>query len=173
MAIDFQLNNQGDFVLSNMRQYERLRIDWVDNNAPLRIDFEQGEEQVPYEMNDKQMCINFMTEQGEKTLNAKGSSVHDIEEIKQRLIIKLRTELGEMRLKPEIGSYLVTQRHEDIMSQQTRTNVYQIVYAELGDLVENPKVIVTPKKKIGTPFYCQNLNVYVYDDDKLLFDLKI
>ena len=96
-----------------------------------------------------------------------------MEEIKQRLVIRLRTEFGELNLKPELGSYLVTQRHEDIISTQTRNTVYQIVYAEVQDLLDDPKVIVTSKKKIGTPFYCQNLNVYVYDDDQLIFDIEV
>ena len=168
------LNNQGDFVLSNMLQYERLRIDWVDSDyPPLRIDFEQGEEQIPYEIKNKQLCINFITAQQDRTLNAKGATVTDIEEIKQRLIIALRTELGELRLKPDLGSIIVTQRHEDIMSAEVRGAIYRIVMDEIGDTLENPQVVVTPKKKIGTPFYCQNMNVYVYDDEKLLFDLQL
>jgi len=173
MAVDFMVDNRGDFFLGNIEQYPRLRIDWVDSTQPtLRIDFEQGEEQVRMEPKRNQFCIDFVTAQAERSLNAKAPAVTGIQEIRQRIMIRLRTEFGEMKLKPNFGSYLVTQRHEDIMSDEVHSMIQSIVFAEVAELLVNPNVVVAPKKKDG-PFYCQNLNVYVYDDDELVFDIEV
>lgn len=174
MAIDFLVNNQGDFVLSNIEQYPRLRIDWVDATQPvLRIDFEQGEEYSSFSQNNKQLRIDFITDRDNRTLDAKAATVTDIYELRQRIMLKLRTELGEMKLKPNFGSYIVTQRHEDIMSESVQSMVQSIVLAEVKNMLNNPRVTVVPKKKTGTPFYCQNMNVYIYEDEELLFVLEV
>jgi len=173
MAIDLMVDDRGDFFLGNMEQYPRLVIDWVDSTQPtLRIDFEQGEEQIDMEPKKNQFCIDFVTAQVDRSLNAKAPAVTDIQEIRQRIMIRLRTERGEMKLKPNFGSYLVTQRHEDIMSDQVQSMVKTIVMAEVSDILDSPNVVVKPKKKTG-PFYCQNLNVYVYDNDELIFDIEV
>ncbi len=50
--------------------------------------------------------------------------------------------------------------------------IQSIVYSEVIDMLPNPVVVVKPKKKEG-PFYCQNLSVYVYNDDELIFDIEV
>lgn len=173
MAIDIRVDNRGDFVLANMREYPRLRIDWMDSSQPvLRIDFKQAEEVVPMSPKKNQFCIDFISVQDERSLNAKALTVSGIEEVKQRLMVRLRTEYGEMNLKPGLGSYLVTQRREDIMSDEVQGMIQSIVYSEVIDMLPNPVVVVKPKKKEG-PFYCQNLSVYVYNDDELIFDIEV
>lgn len=174
MAIDFLVNNQGDFVFSNIEQYPRLRIDWIDAKQPvLRIDFEQSEEYGSFPQNSKQLRIDFITDRDNRTLDAKAATVTEIYELRQRIMLKLRTELGEMKLKPNFGSYIVTQRHEDIMSESVQSMVQSIVLAEVKNMLSNPRVTVVPKKKTGTPFYCQNMNVYIYEDEELLFVLEV
>ena len=174
MAIDFLVNNQGDFVLSSIEQYPRLRIDWIDATQPvLRIDFEQGEEYSSFSQNSKQLRIDFITDRDNRTLDAKAATVTDIYELRQRIMLKLRTELGEMKLKPNFGSYIVTQRHEDIMSESVQSMIQSIVLAEVKNMLNNPRVTVVPKKKTETPFYCQNMNVYIYEDEELLFVLEV
>jgi hypothetical protein len=173
VAIDIRVDNRGDFVLANIRKYPRLRIDWVDSTQPvLRLDFEQAEEVVPMEPSSKQICIDFVSAQDERSLDAKALTVTDMEEVKQRLMVRLRTEYGEMSTKSDFGSYLVTQRHEDIMSTEVQNMIQSIVFSEVADLLDAPKVIVAPKKKDG-PFYCQNLSVYVYNDGELIFDIEV
>lgn len=174
MAIDFLIDNKGDFVFSNIEQYPRLRIDWIDSTQPtLRIDFEQTEERSTFSQTDKQFRIDFITDRDNRTLDAKAATVTGKYELRQRIMLKLRTELGELRLKPDFGSYIVTQRHEDIRSQSVQSMIQSIVLSEVRDILDNPRVSVIPRRKTGTPFYCQNINVYIYNDEELLFVLEV
>ena len=172
MSIDLKVDNRGDFILSSIEEYPRLRIDWIDSSYKvLRIDFEQGEE-CKRPIRGERLQIDFRTNKDTFMLNKKALSLTDKEELRQRIMIKLRTELGEMSLKPEFGTYLNTQKHEDINSAVTQQMVQNIVYGAVYDMLENPSVRAIPKRKDG-PFYCQNMNVYIYEDDELFFELEL
>lgn len=172
MAIDFKIDDRGDFILSTPTTYDRLKLSWVNSNYPvLRIDFEQGQE-CSERKTFKRLKIDFVTDQSHQLNDNKFSTVSDLEELRQRIMIRLRTERGEMSLFKQLGSLLVTQRHEDIMSDNTKNAVEAAVYAEVNDILKKPKVVAVPKKKTG-PFFCQNMNVYIYDDDTLIYTLSL
>lgn len=172
MAIDFMIDDRGDFLLSTSPTYQRLKLSWVNSNYPvLKLDFEQGQPCAERKIH-KRLRIDFIADQDSKVMNQKFTTVNGIEELRQRIMIRLRTERGEMGLFKELGSYLVTQRHEDIMSDNVKAFVENIVYAEIADILQNPRVVAIPKKKDG-PFFCQNMNVYIYDDSDLIYVLSI
>ena len=179
MSIDFEIDNRGDFILSSLKKYPRLRLDFINSTyKTLRIDFEQNRKSpslFKYEdkyNNGKRLNIEFYTDKDKASVNRKLSTVIDKDEIRQRIIIALRTEYGEAKVNDELGSYLVTQRHEDITSEDVHNNVRNIVLNAIGSYLNNPDVIVVPKR-INGPFYCSNLNIYVYEDDELFFELEV
>lgn len=100
------------------------------------------------------------------------NSVEDTQELKQRIRSLLRIEYGEFRFQPELGSYLATMKHKDLHANATIQGVYSIVMNVLNEFGDDFSVIVAPKKVDG-PFYCQNLNIYVYKSNKLLFELPL
>lgn len=172
MAMDFMIDDRGDFVLSTAPTYPKLKLSWINSNYPvLRLSFEQAQKCSERKQLGR-LRIDFVTDRGSRVLNRRFSTVSGIDELRQRIMIRLRTERGEMDLFKNFGSYLVTQRHEDIMSDITKTSVENIVYAEVADLLTRPKVIAVPKHKTG-PFFCQNMNVYIYDDDDLIYTLSL
>lgn len=172
MALDFKIDDRGDFIVSVPPLYQRLKLSWVNSNYPvLRLNFEQQQSYSTRRMSDK-LKVDFITDQASKTMNGKFVVVTGKDELRQRIIIRLKTERGEMNLFKNLGSYLVTQRHEDIMSEETKTLVENIVLAEVADILENPKVIAVPKHTTG-PFFCQNMNVYIYEDDELIYVLSL
>lgn len=172
MALDFKIDDRGDFIVSVPPLYQRLKLSWVNSNYPvLRLNFEQGQNYSTRRMSDK-LKVNFITDQASKTMNGNFVVVTGKDELRQRIIIRLKTERGEMNLFKNLGSYLVTQRHEDIMSEETKTLVENIVLAEVADILENPKIIAVPKHTTG-PFFCQNMNVYIYEDDELIYVLSL
>lgn len=179
MSIDFKIDNRGDFVLSSSNNYPRLRLDFINSTyQTLRIDFEQGVPHPPlfsYEdkyKDGKRLNIEFYTNKDSARMDRKISTVFDKDELRQRIIIALRTEYNETEFMDDFGSFLVTQRHEDITEEKVHNNVRDIVLSVIGDKLDNPDVRVVPKK-INGPFYCSNLNIYVYDDDELLFELEV
>ena len=172
MSMDFMVDDKGDFVLTVPPVHQRLKLSWINSKYPvLKLDFEQG--QIYAERKSLgRLKINFITDQASKTNNVALATVHDKEELRQRIMIRLRTERGELNLLKNLGSYLVTQRHRDIMSEDTKTSVEDIVLSEVSDILQNPRVVAVPKHKTG-PFFCQNMNIYIYDDDELIYTLSL
>ena len=173
MAIDLKLDNRGDFILSTSRHHDKLRIDWIDSDYPvLRIDFEQGQEIKSRISKPSRIRIDFLTDKQDRVNDRRFETVSNKEELKQRIMILLRTERGEISCCPSVGSYLVTQRYEDINSADVQTMIENIVYNEVMNILENPTVRAVPKRK-GGPFFCQNMNVYVYEGTELFFEIEI
>ena len=173
MAVDLKLDNRGDFILSTPKHHDKLRIDWIDSDYPvLRIDFEQGQEVKTRISKTSRIRIDFLTDKQDRVNDRRFETVSDKEELRQRIMILLRTERGEISCCPNVGSYLITQRHEDINSEDVQTMVENIVYSEVMNILENPTVRAVPKKKSG-PFFCQNMNVYVYEGTELFFEIEI
>lgn len=172
MAMDFEIDERGDFITTVSQQHERLQLSWVNSNySVLRIDFEQGQKYNERKI-DGRLCLNFITDRGAKPVKAMFATVSDGDEVRQRIIIRLKTEKGEMRLKRTLGSYLVRQKHEDIMAAEVQAAVESAVLSEVYDILEKPKVIAKPVHTTG-PFFCQNMNVYIYDDDELIYVLSL
>lgn len=172
MALDFAIDDRGDFIVSAPPRYQRLKLSWINSNYPvLRLNFEQGQRYGKTKTTNE-LKVSFITDQASKTMNSNFVVVTGKDELRQRIIIRLKTERGEMNLFKNLGSYLVTQRHEDIMSEETKMLVENIVLAEVSDILQNPKVIAVPKHTTG-PFFCQNMNVYIYEDDELIYVLSL
>lgn len=179
MSIDFKIDNRGDFILSSSKTYPRLRLDFVNSTyKTVRIDFEQGQKHPDlYTGNEKyndgkRLNIEFYTNKDEAKVDRKLATIFDKDELRQRIIVALRTEFNEIGFMDNFGSYLVTQRHEDITDEKVHNNVRAIVLTIIGDTLENPDVRVVPKRTRG-PFYCSNLNIYVYEDNELFFELEV
>ena len=172
MSIDFKIDDRGDFIVSTPPLHKRLKISFVHSTHPvLRIRFEQGQESAVID-SDKKLCVKFATCKGQETMNRKISTVSDIDELRQRIMMRLRTEAGEMRLLPSTGSYVTILKHEDIMSEQTHAELKSAILFAISDIVQNPTVVIVPKRKSG-PFFCQNINAYIYQNDILLYTLSL
>lgn len=172
MALDFALDDRGDFMLSTPPTHQRLRLSWINSNHPvLKLSFEQGQpcsERKKY----TRLRIDFIADRDSRVAHRKFTVVNDRSELRQRIMIRLRTEKGEMKLFEDLGSFLVTQRHEDIMSDKVKAYVESIVLLELSDILARPKVVAVPKRKDG-PFFCQNMNVYIYENEELVYVLSL
>lgn len=172
MSIDFKVDDRGDFVVSTLPLHKRLKISFVNSKYPvLRVRFEQGQDVAAVDGNNK-LCVKFATCQGQESMNRRISTVSDINELRQRIMIRLRTEAGEIGLLPSVGSYVTILKHEDILSEKTQAELQSAVLFAIADIVQNPKVVVVPKRKSG-PFFCQNINVYIYQNDILLYTLSL
>lgn len=172
MALDFALDDRGDFILSTPPNHQRLKLSWIDSNYPtLRLSFEQGQpcsERKKY----TRLRVDFITDYSSRIMHRKFAVVNDRSELRQRIMIRLRTEKGETKLLKNLGSFLVTQRHEDIMSDTVKAYVESIVLLEVSDILAKPKVVAVPKRKSG-PFFCQNMNVYIYENESLIYVLSL
>lgn len=172
MSLDFKIDNSGDFIVSTPPLHKRLKISFVHSTHPvLRICFEQGQETATVD-NSNKLCIKFTTCQGQETMNRRISTVSDTDELRQRIMTRLKTEAGEMRLLPGIGSYVTIMKHQDIMSERVQEELKSAILFAISDIVDNATVTIIPKRKSG-PFFCQNINAYIYQDGTLLYSFSL
>lgn len=172
--IDFTLNNKGDITLERKDYIPKLKISFRRSLFPIfNLKFLQASEVVSNHYNYN-LCVKFKVsnnrDDGNDVVN---KSVIDKEELKQRIRILLRTEQNELLNKEDFGSKVYTYKHLDILADSTLQGTKQTVLNELSNIIDTETNIldveVIPKMTDG-PFYCQNVNIYIYLNNELLFD---
>lgn len=99
------------------------------------------------------------------------NSVIDTDELRQRVRMILRTEYGELAEKLDFGSEVYKYKHLDLFAEETLEGVKQAVVDAITPIIDeddNLEVDVIPKKG-GGPFYCQNVNIYIYINEQMLY----
>lgn len=157
---DLRLNDKGDIVLSRGRIYPNLQIDFFVNRFPVyKIDFaagQSGRRDVP----EKALEIKFFTEKTPFLGKMKAECVTAIDEIRQRITVRLRTELGDIRKRMTVGSELYAYKQKDITDYSVRLAVKEIVESSVKDILEDPVVLIRKENGTGN-FFCENLNVRI------------
>lgn len=175
--IDFKLTNSGDFTPDSPNKYPSFKLTFVTGEYPVcRIVFRQGnvydKETETLSLSNMQCKISFyvINEDEEDSIVAK--TVLDDDELRQRILIALRTELNSLSNNLDFGSDLQLDRHEDITQQKTLDSIQQHVYEIVAPLLTDPQVYVRKELSSGT-FYCQNVNVYIYDGDTPIYTYQL
>ena len=169
--IDFALTNTGDFALGKQSMHPCLRIDWKCSDYPvLKIEFEQAKEHRDQPLASALM-IQFDAASGDSSDKIGKGTLHDRDELRQRIIIMLRTELGESPLSEGLGTDLVLQKHRDINDMAVLEAIQSTVKNAVSEVLEDPVVQVKVEKSSGN-FYCQNVNVYIYEKGELLYSFE-
>ena len=170
--IDFKINNSGDLVLRNNANYPKFKLNFAVSKHPaMCISFNvmnsvYEDDIIP----EKTMEIRFEAD----TYSSKGvsnSSINDIEQIKQLIMLRARTETNDLS-NIKFGSNMYLMKHMDIRSKEVHNNIQKIIYDIVKDLLDNPSVIVKVEKS-NSFFYCQNINIYIYEDGELLFSFPL
>lgn len=170
--VDFEMTNSGDLKLSAAEKYPGFAIEWYESEFPvLRLDWEQ-QALPPESYDDDGFTLTFNTVSRNNNLAMTALPVRHEKELRQRIAILLRTELGSTPLSPGLGTTLSLDRHEDLCSMQTLKSIQGKVIAAIKDLVENPSVVLKVEEKIG-PFYCQNVGIYIYQNNELIYQTSI
>ena len=171
--IDFKINNKGDLVLADNKIFPRMRLDFFASQFPaIRVSFLQGNEETGKKPAGTQCMIRFNTRSQEFTNGKVTRVVLSDEEIKQRIMIALRTEYGDIITKPEFGSNVFRVKHLDINSPQVQRQLEDAIMDEIKDILEEPSVLVKPEYYEGN-FFCQNINAYIFDNEKLVYKFSV
>jgi len=170
--VDFEMTNSGDLKLSSTERYPSLNISWYESEFPiLCLNWEQTEKPLG-EPDEDTLTITFNTSNGKTDFAKTVRPIRHKEELAQRLTILLRTELGSSELSPALGTTLTLDKHKDLREMKVLKSIQQKILAAIDSLVENPVVILKVEEKDG-PFYCQNVNVYIYQDNDLVYETSI
>lgn len=171
--IDFKINNKGDIVLDKTQKLPRMKMCFFTSRFPaMKISFLQGNESQSKPVANNQMRIRFNTRQDAFSNGKVASLARDREEIEQRIIIALRTEYGDIMTKPDFGSTIFQVKHKDMYSKETQQRLHDIVLQQSRDILEEPSVYIKAEEYDGI-FYCQNINIYIFENNKLLYKFSI
>ena len=171
--LDLLMNDRGDLVSAAPLKYPKLNITWAAAENPvLKIMFRMGLNKEEFTAPDNDtLKLQFLTDRPEplNEINA----LRDMEELKQRIKVLLRTELGDIQDSSSYGTSLVTDKHLDITSDSTISSVQETVLNAVSGLLDEPSVIVERAFSSSGPFYCQNLNVYIYDGSDEIYEFEL
>ena len=168
--IDIAINNSGDFILGKKPRASRLRLSWKSGaHDSLRLSFKTGKNMNdPYKSTG--LCLGFSTSNIAPQLACQ--SAYDAEELKQRILVLLRTERGELAGRRSYGTELNQKRHQDITNAEVVRAVEDIVLAAVEPLLNEPRVAVEKRLSDGV-FRSQNINVYIYDGKKEIYHFSM
>ena len=170
---DFALTNSGDIVLKKQEKYPVLEISWHESAYPVfSLQFSQQNASIRTKPPDT-FCLSFHISNKKSVDKTKAGCLHSTDVIRQQLVILLRTELGSVSFRKELGTKLISAKHKDIYSQAVREYIRQTVYDAVEPILYNPEVRVLREKRNGSDFFCQNLNVYIYQDGEQLYEFPI
>lgn len=170
--VDFEMTNTGDLKLSDAENFPSFTINWYESEFPvLCLSWEQ--QQTPeVETDEDVLTLTFNTTNSHADFSKTVSPVRYNKELAQRLTILLRTELGSSPLSPALGTTLSLNKHEDIRSMKVLKSIQKKILAAIDGLVENPSVVLKVEETDG-PFYCQNINAYIYQNSELIYQTSI
>ena len=168
--IDLKINATGDLELKENIKYPSFIMDFNINKYPaFKLDFKQGKAALS-QIEDNGFMLNFMTN-GVKG-NYRCYAIRDAEQLKQRIAVILKTELGDIKNLENFGTLIRTLKHLDITADSTLQAIHDMVYDVISSMLEEPSIKVVKRKKDG-PFFCQNLDVYIYDGENELYKFEI
>lgn len=173
--IDLKINNTGDLILDRNTKYPSFCISFYQSTYPgFTIDFvyNKNKNTLPTKLAE---AILPTFELSFETTNAveevKTNSVFQEDELRQRILIALRTEYGDLKNNETFGSLLHTMYHERITDETVLTNIENIVYDTVSTLIKNPTVIIE-RKQADHFFFCQNVLISIYDNDVLIYSFE-
>lgn len=170
--IDFKLSDDGDIVVAHKKELPRMRISFhASPQDVFRLSFTQGMEYR--RENDAHFCLQFETKNNDVKSPATFDSCIKEDEIRQSIIMRLRTEYGELRALPEEGSLLYQVRHKELIAEDTIALVQSIVEESMADILDGEVNVVASPEKVDGPFYCQNLMIYIFKDNKLVYQFGL
>lgn len=173
--LDFEITNSGDIKIEKNELTSSLTIRFLLNNSPaLRIQFDSLIEEN-YKTKIKEDICRFSFKTKKKAIkeykNFKIAKNDDA--IRQQIMMRLRTEIGDVKAYKDYGSRLHEIKHFDIRSSAVLSKIKNITEDIISDFLDNYEIVVKTEKNDDSYFYCQNVNIYIYNNDYLFYKFSI
>ena len=173
--IDLKIDNRGDLELRTQPRQPRFTLTFRAADYPIfSLKFMQGQTYEKAQHPEDAFALKFRIgdKRGllEETKNI--SAVSEMEEVKQRVILRMRTELGETPLAPELGSELIKLKHKNLTDDRIRQQIVEKIAEELSDIIEDPQIEISHESYDG-PFYSQNLTIRIYQKGSLIYSMDV
>lgn len=169
--IDLAINRKGDLIFTTVEK----------KVSPLTISFLQCEQsgmKISFKIIDNprlkreesSLKISFNVEDKKDSLSA--LTIKENKAKVQNLEIRLRTELGELANRPQIGSLLKKYKHENLHSEKVLADIQAAVVEAITHLIPYPEVRVKPII-YKTERYKQTVQINIFENGYLIFKYDI
>lgn len=169
--MDFLITPSGDLAFSEVtKETQRLEISFYNSKTKaVRINFDI--DTYSYDMPKKDtLVINFDIRKIKN--NKRAMMVSDDAYLMQQILMRLKTNLGELPERLEIGSKIETVMHKNLQEKSTQKQVEQIVSNAIKDLLYNYSVKAVPIIQKDND-YRQIMNVMIYENNELIFTYEM
>lgn len=165
---DFLITPEGDLVFSESNNdSKRLVINFYKSKVKaLKISFDM-EGYGKLKPNKNSLTIDF--DILEIKNNKRVELIQDDAYLMQQILMRLKTSLGELPLRQEIGSMIETVMHKEITDKALHKKIEKIVSNTIKDLISDCAVKVIPKIE-KSDRYNQCIEIYIYKDNSLLLN---
>lgn len=173
--IDLKIDNKGDLELRSQPRLPRFVLEFRHADYPIfSMQFMQRQGHEKPDKPKNGFTVDFHV--GDKSgLYDEAKNIHAVtgsEELKQRVIMHMRTEKGETRLASNLGSELARLKHKNLTNKRIRQEIADLIAMELEDIVGDARVVISHEKYDG-PFYSQNITIRIYRGDYLIYTMTI
>ena len=171
---DLKIDNSGDLVMDKENPLPCFKLSFIVSDYPaFHLSFRQTSEETFMSKGNKPLSQFMLTfAPGTPSYPDIVPVINGNDELKQRIIILLRTELGEITNKSDFGTELYTVKHLDITQQSTLDRIHDIVYDAVKDILNDPNVFVSQKYGTG-PFFHATAAVYIMDGNQSIYDFDL
>lgn len=169
--MDFLLTPNGDLAFTEShRENKKLKINFYKTKSrALKVDFEM-DTYLTYNPPKDSLTITFDINHIKN--DKKAMMVKDDAYKIQQILMRIKTSLGELPERQEIGSKIETVMHKNLHSSSTISKVEQVVGDAIRGLVSNCTIIAKPYVKKESE-YKQIMNVMIYQDEELLLTYEM
>lgn len=168
-AVDFKIDNDGDLIFNNIPNNNKFMLKFnISDISQFRIKINSNPTQIMSKDMKKKFHICFKTKNIDTSKNkCSANIVSGIEEISQLIEIRLKTSEKEAG-RESLDSSLQKLKHTFFVdSEDLFSRIESAVKEKIDDIVTNANVHVEYKKGNGN-FYCQNINIYIYNENGIL-----
>jgi len=162
--IDLKINNAGDLVASRHDPLCSLKLSWKNTDNPaVKLSFMTGPSQS-YENPSDNVAPPLMFFIDTDRVSRKNSidSCGGDEELRQRVLLLTRA-----------ASRVVRAKHLDVTSEAVLNEVRDAVLEQVSFVLDDPSVIVRKQEMYGHVFSWQNVNVYIYNGNKEIYNFQM
>lgn len=165
---DLEISSTGDLVLS--------KRDISSNKLKLSF-FHAYSKAIKLQFNLENFSthnfdgINLSFNLKSKNYVAACNIVEDLELVKQTILLKLKTIIGELPNRQDFGSNLIYFKHKQV-SDTLLTKLKIMIQQELSTIIQNPIINISTFCKSNGK-YKEGLSISIYSEDEHILDYKI
>lgn len=169
--IDFALNNAGDIILEHKETYDIFKLSFVDSGYPVFKTNFHVLNNPPAKKDKRSFRLRFTTNQNESAYK-KIKTIHKDDEIRQRIMLKLRTELNDIFHHQDFGSNINIQRHK-IITDANLELLASIAQDTIQNITNDTYRVEAKQVKRNNNFVTENINLYIYRNEELFFVFEL